>query len=93
MSNELPTLPKGLEPNLEIKPKLKTLAEVEKECIQQAISFHSGNKTQAAKSLGITIKTLYNKLHEYGLFDKYKIHNRDIVCPVVEEAKRRGNLK
>lgn len=71
---------------------MKTLAEVEKEHIEHALSVHGGNKTRAAKSLGITIKTIYNKLHEYGIFDKYKIHNKDIVCPVVEEAKSRGLL-
>ncbi|MEO0336582.1 MAG: helix-turn-helix domain-containing protein, partial [Pseudomonadota bacterium] len=31
---------------------------------------------QAANALGITIKTLYNKLHEYGEFEKYAVHAR-----------------
>ena len=34
--------------------------------------------TQAAQALGITIKTLYNKLHEYGEFEKFAVHNKQI---------------
>lgn len=47
-----------------------TLYEMEKRHIMNAIKYCDGNKTAAASTLGITIKTLYNKLHEYGEFDK-----------------------
>lgn len=53
-----------------------TLHELEKRYILKALNYFDGNKTQAANALGITIKTLYNKLHEYGEFDKYAVHTR-----------------
>ncbi len=53
-----------------------TLYELEKRYILKALRYFDGNKTQAAQALGITIKTLYNKLHEYGEFDKFAIHNK-----------------
>lgn len=53
-----------------------TLHELERRYILKALNHFEGNKTQAANALGITIKTLYNKLHEYGEFDKYAIHSR-----------------
>jgi DNA-binding NtrC family response regulator len=39
-----------------------TIAQVEWLMIQQALRRHGGNKTAAAKSLGISLRTLYNKL-------------------------------
>lgn len=53
-----------------------TLGELEKRYIIKALNHFDGNKTQAAQALGITIKTLYNKLHEYGEFEKYAVHTR-----------------
>jgi len=47
-----------------------TLQEVEKEHITRCLDHLNGNKTKAAKALGITVKTLYNKLHSYGLVAK-----------------------
>lgn len=52
-----------------------TLHDLEKRYILKALAYYDGNKTQAAHSLGITIKTLYNKLHEYGEFDKFAVHS------------------
>jgi DNA-binding NtrC family response regulator len=48
-----------------------TLEELEKNHIMGTLENLSGNKTKTAKVLGITVKTLYNKLHSYGVaFDK-----------------------
>lgn len=48
--------------------RFPTLAEVEKTHIQKALTHFKGNKTRVAKALGISNKTLYNKLHEYDIF-------------------------
>ena len=47
-----------------------SLEELERIHILRALGHFEGNKTRAAHSLGITIKTLYNKLHRYGILDK-----------------------
>lgn len=46
-----------------------TLEDLERNHILQMLAYQHGNKTKTAKVLGITIKTLYNKLHRYGLID------------------------
>jgi DNA-binding NtrC family response regulator len=43
------------------------IAELEKRQILHAVEKCGGNRTQAAKKLGISIRTLRNKLHEYGV--------------------------
>ena len=42
-----------------------TLRDAEKLLIQQALSHTEGNRTRAAKVLGISVRTLRNKLNEY----------------------------
>jgi DNA-binding NtrC family response regulator len=49
-----------------------TIDEMEKELILQTLEEVSGNKTKAAESLGISIRTLRNKLNEYGDEDTKK---------------------
>ncbi len=51
-------------------PVSMPLEELERIHILRCLGHHDGNKTRAAQSLGITIKTLYNKLHRYGILDK-----------------------
>lgn len=78
MPNDIPDNIRNPEQKLttaEYDPSLP-LHELEKRYILKALNHFQGNKTQAANALGITIKTLYNKLHEYGEFDKYAIHSR-----------------
>ena len=46
---------------------LSPLANVEKEHIVRALRHHSGNRTAAARTLGIDRKTLWRKIQSYGL--------------------------
>ncbi len=43
-----------------------TIDEAEKELIQHTLQHTKNNKTRAAEILGISLKTLHNKLKEYG---------------------------
>jgi transcriptional regulator with PAS, ATPase and Fis domain len=43
----------------------RTLDQIEKNVILDALKFHQGNRTHTAKSLGISIRTLRNKLADY----------------------------
>ncbi len=43
----------------------ETLNDIERNVILQALHFHHGNRTHTAKALGISIRTLRNKLAEY----------------------------
>ena len=42
-----------------------SLDEIEKIAIEQSLEHHAGNKTETAQQLGISVKTLYNKLDKY----------------------------
>lgn len=45
--------------------KIMTLEEVERNMIRQALEQHTGNRTHAANALGISVRTLRNKLQLY----------------------------
>ena len=53
------------------------LDEIEEQVIRKAMRFYNGNQTTTSASLGISSKTLYNKLKSYDERDKK-----------AEEAKR-----
>jgi two-component system response regulator HydG len=62
-------------PDLSISPNAaasamdgtRSLEDIEKEAIITTLQASSGNKAEAARRLGITRKTLHNKLKNYGL--------------------------
>jgi len=45
----------------------RTLAEVEKRHILATLAYCEGNKKKTAETLGIALKTLYNRLKKYGV--------------------------
>jgi two-component system NtrC family response regulator len=47
-----------------------TLQELEMEAIHEALGRHDGNKPAVAEELGISLKTLYNKINQSAKLDK-----------------------
>ena len=58
--------PKALEAATLRIPLGETLDEVERQYLLASLRRHQGNKARTAEALGISEKTLYNKLHRYG---------------------------
>jgi two-component system NtrC family response regulator len=52
------------------KPGVMTLREMEMEAIHDALERNAGNKPKAADQLGISLKTLYNKLNQTSTLEK-----------------------
>ena len=58
---------RGADPALTSEDVIATLEEIEKKHIQQALTRLSGNITQTAKALGISLSTLKRKIKDYDL--------------------------
>jgi DNA-binding NtrC family response regulator len=59
--------PSDRPPVLRIPEEGLSLVALEKELIQQALEVAGGNKSQAARLLGLTRRTLYSRLERHGL--------------------------
>ncbi len=51
-------------------PPGMTMREMERQLIKRTLDGTGGNRTQAARVLGISLRTLRNKLNEFGLQDR-----------------------
>ncbi|HEY6160776.1 MAG TPA: sigma-54 dependent transcriptional regulator [Bacteroidia bacterium] len=56
-----------VQPHEVVEEKPLSLMEVEKEMIQKALTKYKGKRKSAAKELGISERTLYRKINEYGI--------------------------
>ena len=52
--------------SFEIPPGM-SLAEIERKAVELALDQHHGNRTRAAASLGISVRTLQRKLKAWGM--------------------------
>jgi DNA-binding NtrC family response regulator len=48
------------------------VAEAERRLILTTLAHYEGNKVKTAEVLGISLKTLYNRLHAYGYWSGAK---------------------
>jgi DNA-binding NtrC family response regulator len=62
--SESPTQPAQLPPNA---ASPSTVHDAEKDLIMRALKENQGNRTLAAKKIGMSRRTLHRKLHEYHL--------------------------
>jgi two-component system response regulator HydG len=44
-----------------------SLQQIERRAIEEALAAHNGNRTHAARQLGISLRTLQYRLKEYGI--------------------------
>jgi transcriptional regulator with PAS, ATPase and Fis domain len=55
------------QPNVDIRPLTETVQAAERYAILQALHAVQGNKTETARRLGISVRSLYYKLEQYGV--------------------------
>jgi DNA-binding NtrC family response regulator len=66
---QMADLPEGLRAAVSVRERARrrqTLAELERDYIGETLAATKGNKTEAARLLGISRKNLYEKLARYG---------------------------
>ncbi|MFO0577036.1 MAG: sigma-54 dependent transcriptional regulator [Polyangia bacterium] len=57
----------GVRPAATSAPAATTLDQLERQAIQEALRRSNGHRKQAAEQLGIGLRTLYDKLKQYGI--------------------------
>jgi transcriptional regulator with PAS, ATPase and Fis domain len=65
-----PETPLEVEEHVDVEEPSLSLHEIEQEMIRKALVKHDGKRKSAAKELGISERTLYRKLNEYGIEEK-----------------------
>ena len=56
----------GRQPAVELSSSVTTLAEAERRLILAALEHFGGDRRRASAALGVSLRTLYNRLREYG---------------------------
>ena len=73
------------------RPPGTTLREMERWMILETLKRLEGNRTHAARELGISLRTLRNKINEYQIFDPATLpRTRTVRAPAV--SRRDGQI-
>ena len=51
---------------------IESLKDLEKEAIKRTLKYFNNNRRKAARSLGMSERTLYRKIEEFGIEPKIK---------------------
>jgi two-component system, response regulator FlrC len=70
----------------------QSLASIEREFILQTLRFHRGNRTRAADLLGISIRSLRNKIRDYRN-DGEDVPAPEGDCPSSHAERKFGGLR
>lgn len=62
-----PSTPSAVSSTTPQNAPIRTMEEIEKEAIQQALERNNGNKRKAAEELQISERTIHRKIQDYGL--------------------------
>jgi transcriptional regulator with PAS, ATPase and Fis domain len=65
-----PEAPLVVDEHVDVEEPSLSLHEIEQEMIRKALVKHDGKRKSAARELGISERTLYRKLNEYGIEEK-----------------------
>ena len=80
----IPQVSSGITPSLHIDEETEffikngsigdmSIEDLEREAIERTLRFYSNNRRATAKSLGMSERTLYRKIDQYGLERKIRI--------------------
>ena len=53
------------------------LVDIERKTIIAALSAYKRSKKEAASALGISVSTLYNRMHQFEIFEDYRVIEAD----------------
>jgi two-component system, response regulator FlrC len=88
---QLPTLPIApvpiADPVLAAVPPFRTLREMERWLIVRTLGQLQGNRTRAARELGISLRTLRNKIHEYEIAEPETLPRTGTPRPAVSAGQ------
>lgn len=82
------TLPAGLvQSEASAQEPIQTLDELYRDHVTKTLDHYAGDVRRTASALGVTYNTIYAKLHQWGLFEKYAKRPRKKSVKIVQDGE------